>query len=111
MYKEKTRQEIEYEQYRRGRDVFCEPNKYGYRYNVNNVVLQQWYFSYCKKIRMRPPPGDEQRKEWEKKVDERIKENYPKHYRRELMEPIIGHRLLEVEELIIMLGLEEGEKL
>lgn len=88
--------------------VFNPENKYGYKLNVNNDVLKQWYLAYMTKLNVHGAPNDEQRFEWEDKALKYIKSEYKKLYHEALEEPVIGWREQKTEELVRLLGGNNG---
>lgn len=100
----KTAEELRKERDRMLMRVYNLDNKYGYKLNVNNPVLKQWYLAYMRKNGIHIPPPDKERLEWEKKAHKYIKCKYKEIYHDDLREPVIGWTEQRVEELVKILG-------
>jgi hypothetical protein len=56
--------------------IYCPPNPYGYRYNVNHPQINELYRRYLVwKGIVKRPPTDEERYEFEKYIDQLIKKS------------------------------------
>ena len=52
--------------------IYCKPNQWGYRYNINHPKIKELYQRYCKWKSIYRPMTDQERYDFESYIDKLI---------------------------------------
>ncbi|MCD7730295.1 MAG: hypothetical protein LUI05_02210 [Oscillospiraceae bacterium] len=91
-------------------EVFCPPNKYGYRLNISNASILPIYEAYKKHYNLKGAISDKQRIDLENAIIRHIAREYKLMYNDKLCEPIIGWRLEQLIECVRVMDIKKAIK-